>query len=135
MTQPRAGAQPEGSRSRFPRPARIRSGQEIRGLLRKGQRHRIGPLEVFVDTSPGALPRYGTVVPLYGRKVVRRNLLRRRLREVGRTEVLPRLRAAGRPLDVLVRTRPQAYSASYAELRSELISLTERLCSDVSSSD
>lgn len=125
----------ERPRSGLPRAARIRKGPEIRALFGNGRRYRAGPLDVFVAPAPGALPRFGTVVPLHRRRVVDRNLLRRRLRELGRRYVLPRLRDAGRPLDILVRARPDAYAAAYAELRSELTSLTERLCSDVSPSE
>ena len=85
--------------------------------------------------APDDGPRFGTIVPKHRRRVVDRNLLRRRLRELGRLEVLPRLRTADRPLDVLVRARPGAYERAFHELRTELIRLTERLCSDASPSD
>lgn len=84
---------------------------------------------MFVASSPVAYPRLGLVVPRHRQKVVRRNVVKRRLREIGRTEILPRLQAAGRPLDVMVRARPEAYGASFAELREELLRLTEELCS------
>jgi ribonuclease P protein component len=61
---------------------------------------------------------------------VERNLLRRRLREIGRTEVLPRLRQQGCAADVLVRARPSAYEADFPDLRAELNRLTEEPCSD-----
>ena len=84
---------------------------------------------MFVASSPVAYPRLGVVVPRHKKKVVKRNLVKRRLREIARTEVLPRLLAAGRPLDVMLRARPEAYGASFAELREELVRLTEALCS------
>jgi len=127
---PREGA-PGGQR--LPRKSRIRRGAEIRELLRRGSRHRTSHLEVFTAPAPEGRPRYGTIVPRYGKKIVDRNLLRRRLREIGRTRVLPALRAAGRDVDVLVRARPHAYQARFAELRDQLEGLTERLCSDPSS--
>lgn len=68
-------------------------------------------------------------MPRHRRRVVERNRLRRRLREIARTEVLPRLRRADVPRDVLVRARPEAYSAPFARLREELVSFTERICS------
>jgi ribonuclease P protein component len=64
---------------------------------------------------------------------VARNLLKRRLREIGRRRLLPALRGAGVGLDVLVRARPQAYEADFADLREQLDGLTKRLCSDPSS--
>lgn len=129
---PRDGA-PGGQR--LPRSSRIRRGAEIRALLRKGRRHRTPHLEVFTSPAPGDRPRYGTIVPRYGRRIVDRNRLRRRLREIGRTRVLPPLRAGGLDLDVLVRARPDAYGARFGELRDQLDDLTESLCSDPSSSD
>ena len=48
---------------------------------------------------------------------------------MGRTVVLPGLGNRGAALDVLVRARPEAYAASYTELRDELAALTEELCS------
>jgi ribonuclease P protein component len=86
-------------------------------------------LDAFVSASPVARPRWGVVVPKHKHTIVERNRVKRRLREIGRTEVLPRLTAAGRPLDVLVRARPEAYDASFAELRDDLVRLTEELCS------
>jgi RNase P protein component len=55
--------------------------------------------------------------------------VKRRLREIGRTLVLPPLDASERFLDLLVRARPEAYQASYEELRDELVQLREELCS------
>ena len=85
---------------------------------------------MFTAQASHDTPRFGTIVPRHGRKVVARNQLQRRLREIGRTEVLPRLGRVERNVDVLVRSRPQAYEARFAELREELLRLTERLCSD-----
>jgi ribonuclease P protein component len=64
---------------------------------------------------------------------VARNLVKRRLREIGRRRVLPALREAGVGLDVLVRARPQAYETDFADLREQLDGLTKSLCSDPSS--
>ena len=58
-----------------------------------------------------------------------RNLLKRRLREIGRIELLPRLRNAGVGADVLIRTRPGAYRADFRVLREEIIRWVEdELC-------
>jgi ribonuclease P protein component len=116
-------------RARLPRTARITASGEIRALFRRGKRKRTRHLDVFVASSPVAFPRLGLVVPRHRQKVVRRNLLKRRLREIGRLEVLPGLNRAERALDVMVRARPEAYAASYAELLDELRMVTEELCS------
>lgn len=127
----RSGAETPGG-ERLPRSRRIHRGSEIRTIFGKGRRRRGSLLEVFTTPATGPTARLGTVVPRYGRTVVERNLLRRRLREIGRTDLLPRLRIEGCRTDVLVRARPQAYSAAFSELLSEFTRLTDRLCSDAS---
>lgn len=84
---------------------------------------------MFDSASPVSYPRIGVVVPRYKHPVVARNRLKRRLREILRTEVLPRLGAAEQWRDVLVRARREAYRATFAELRAELVAWTERRCS------
>jgi ribonuclease P protein component len=69
------------------------------------------------------------VVPKYRQTAVARNLVKRRLREILRLDVLPRLERCRLALDVLVRARRGAYGASYAELRDELAEWTDRRCS------
>lgn len=61
-----------------------------------------------------------------------RNRVKRRLREIGRREVLPRLRSGGLAVDVLVRARREAYRAGFAELRDEIVKVVEAACSDES---
>jgi ribonuclease P protein component len=118
-----------GKGARFPRPARITRSEDIRGLFRRGKRRKTRHLDVLISASPVAHSRLGLVVPRHRRNAVDRNRLKRRLREIGRIELLPRLREAGMSLDLMVRARPEAYSASFDELRSELVALVEELCS------
>ncbi len=92
-------------------------------------------LDIFDSTSPASRSRIGWIVPRYGHPAVERNRLKRRLREVSRAEVLPRLDAAGLRLDVLVRARRDAYDAGFTELRDLLAKWTERRCSARSSSE
>lgn len=75
------------------------------------------------------------VVPKHRHEIVERNRLRRRLRHIGRTEVVPRLWKAGCDLDVMVRARREAYDAPYGALKDELIGVTEALCSGPLSSE
>lgn len=128
---PGTGA-PEGHG--LPSSSRIRGGTEIRTLLRRGKRRRTAHLDVFFATSPVSSSRWGLVVPKHGHRVVERNRLKRRLREIGRIRVLPRLRGSGRSLDVLVRARREAYGAAFEVLENELMEVTEALCSGPSSS-
>ena len=71
------------------------------------------------------------IVPKHRHSIVERNRVKRRLREIGRTRVLPRLRERGLALDVLVRARREAYGVGFRRLSDELQSMTEELCSDV----
>ncbi len=94
--------------------------------MRRGERERTPSLDVFSAASPSSFPRFGLVVPKYGRRIVDRNRLKRRLRELGRLELLPRLRRSSQAKDVLVRTRPEAYESGYDRLREELVRWAER---------
>ena len=94
--------------------------------MRRGERQRTAFLDVFSAASPSSFPRFGVVVPRYGQRIVDRNRLKRRLREIARRELLPRLRQSNRIVDVLVRTRPNAYEAGYDRLRDELVRWVER---------
>lgn len=113
-------AAPEAAGERFPRAARIRSTREIRATFREGRRRRIGPLELFVRPSPAARPRLAFVVPRHGQPIADRNRLQRRLREIARRDWLPGALERGVDVDVVVRARPEAYGASFAELRASL---------------
>ena len=97
-----------GGRQRLPRPARITASDEIRALFRRGKRNRTRHLDVFVSASPVSHSRLGVVVPKHRHAIVLRNRLKRRLKEIGRTELLPRLAEGGRALDVMLRARPEA---------------------------
>lgn len=113
----------------LPRPARITGSDEIRALFRRGKRSKTRHLDAFVSPSPAPFARLGIVVPKHRRTIVQRNRLKRRLRELGRTVLLPGLGNRGAALDVLLRARPETYDASWAELRDQVAALTEELCS------
>ena len=114
-----AGAPGQRDR-RFPRARRITRGSEIRELFKRGRRSRTPHLDVLDSDSPVSHSRAGVVVPKYGQTGVRRNQVKRRLKEALRREVLPRLDAAAIRRDVLVRARRDAYGAEYSELVGEL---------------
>jgi ribonuclease P protein component len=116
----------------LPRAARITASAEIRALFRRGKRRKTRHLDAFISPSPVAFARWGVVVPKHKHEIVERNKLKRRLREVARTVVLPALGNSGLALDVLVRARPEAYAAGFDELRRELAELTEESCSRAS---
>lgn len=115
-----------GRGQRLPRSWRITRSREIRALFQRGKRSRTRHLDVFDSASPAPFPRAGVVVPRHGHRIVDRNRLKRRLREILRRRILPGLRAGGLARDLLVRARREAYRASYRELEAELEQWLER---------
>jgi len=61
-------------------------------------------------------------VPRYGRSAVDRNLVKRRLREIVRIEVIPIMPA----MDLVVRALPSAYGCSFDDLRAQCVQLCQR---------
>lgn len=113
---------------KIPRTARIGSGREIRELLRRGHRCRLGPIDLFVRPAEEDQPRVGVIVPRHGHTAVERNRLRRRVREIARREWLPIARDRERQLDVLVRARKEAYERTFEELRAVVLENVGRPC-------
>ena len=111
--QPRAG-------HRLPRVARLADGREIRRVVRSGRRLVSGAVHVFVAAASSDRPRVAIVVPRFGHSAVQRNRLRRRLREIARTDWLPLAAERPLPLDVVLMARTAAYHASFDELRTSL---------------
>ncbi len=68
-------------------------------------------------------------MPKHGHENVERNKLKRRLKEIARTRVLPRLWEAGASSDLLIRARREAYAAAFAELAEEIDLVMEEACS------
>ncbi len=126
-----AGTGLGGGGFRLPRSVRIHKARDIQALLRDGSRKKTPSLDVFFLASSASCSRWGMIVPKHRHSIVERNRVKRRLREIGRTRVLPRLREQGLALDVLVRARREAYGVGFRRLSDELQSMTEDLCSDV----
>jgi len=61
-------------------------------------------------------PRVGIVVPKHRRRIVDRNRVKRRLREIVRTTLLPTLPS----VDVLIRAKPEAYGSTFQQLASDV---------------
>ncbi len=58
--------------------------------------------------------------------------MKRRIREILRQEVAPRILAVPLNVDILVRAKRNAYDAAYGDLRQELVDWAEKLCSRAS---
>jgi ribonuclease P protein component len=67
--------------------------------------------------------RVGVVVPRFGHSAVDRNRLKRRLRELTRTMLLPR----GDVLDIVLWAQGKAYELSFAELGASLQRVIDRM--------
>jgi ribonuclease P protein component len=85
--------------------------------VQEGKRIRTTFLEVRVIASllvypPGMCTRVGLIVPRFRQSAVARNRVKRRLLELSRTRILP----SGLAADVVIRIRPEAYQAVFAEL-------------------
>jgi ribonuclease P protein component len=104
----------------LPHSSRLTRAAELRAIMTLGKRCRTDHLDLFTRPSPVGHSRLAVIVPRHRHTAVLRNRLRRRLREIGRREVLPVLAA---PTDVAVRARATAYAASFGALRAELTSL------------
>jgi ribonuclease P protein component len=69
--------------------------------------------------SPLRHTRVAIVVPRYKHSAVRRNRVKRWLRELVRLELLPALRAIA-SFDIAIRSRPTAYEAGLDALRDDI---------------
>lgn len=68
-----------------------------------------------LDSTHGVV-RVAIVVPKFGFSAVRRNKLKRQLRELTRTHVLPRAASA----DILLRAKRETYAATFEGLRQDV---------------
>ena len=105
----------------FPRRARITRGAELQRIAQEGKRIRTALLEVRVVASPHVHPvgmrtRIGLIVPRFHRSAVARNRVKRRLRELSRTRLLP----ADLPAEIVMRIRPEAYRATFSALEADM---------------
>ena len=73
--------------------------------------------------SPLGHPRVGVVVPRYSGPAVDRNRLKRRLRELVRTRLLP----SAPSVDIVIRARPEAYAASFDALVADVVRVITQL--------
>jgi len=92
-------------------------------VLREGRRLRARLLDVKLLSSPLGHLRVGVLVPKYGFTAVRRNTLKRRLRELARQHLLTLSNSS----DVVIRARREAYAASFAELRDDVVRVAPQL--------
>lgn len=91
--------------------------------MRSGQRVKARLLDVRRLESQMGHPRVALVVPKFGFTAVRRNRLKRRLRELTRQHVLPQPYS----YDVVLRARRDAYGVTFGRLRDEITEVAAQL--------
>ena len=84
---------------------------------------RTASMDVRAVASLRLFARVGFVIPRYKHSAVDRNRLKRRLRELVRLELLPTLR----PMDMVLRVAPVAYTRTFELLRAELLLAARQL--------
>ncbi len=96
-------------------------------VRQEGKRFRTENLEVRYLASLLPRPRIGIIVPRHKHTAVARNRVKRRLRELARTALLPTLALTTTSLDVVLRASPVAYDADFARLDVEVSRIAGRL--------
>lgn len=80
-------------------------------------------LDVRISDSLLSHSRVAIIVGKSGHRIVDRNRLRRRLRELIRTRFIPTVR----PVDCVVRAMESAYRASFVDLQTEVEQIAAKL--------
>ena len=84
-------------------------------------------LDVRANDSLLSHARVAVIVAKHGHTIVERNRLRRRLRELARTKLIPHVAS----MDVVVRTLASAYEAAFEDLAREIDQITSDLAGSV----
>lgn len=105
----------------FPRSKRLTSEADLETVKRTGKRMQTERLEARALASLFSYPRVAIVVPKHRHKVVARNRVKRRLRELVRTGLLSEL---GR-VDLLIRAKPEAYGSTFKELMADVAQIRD----------
>ena len=92
-------------------------------MKRAGRRLRTEHLEVRTVASLLSHVRLAVIVGKHRHTIVERNRLRRRLRELARVRLIPFYSE----LDVVIRTLPTAYDASFSVLTDEIDQISRQL--------
>lgn len=103
----------------FSKPSRLLRRAEFRRVYEEGQRRSASLCTVFLRSNGRAQSRLGITVPARVGKAVRRNRIKRRLREIFRLN----LSAIPAGWDIVVNPRGQAAEAEFARLQREFLRL------------
>jgi len=102
---------------------RLARGSDLTACWDQGRRLRTPHLDIAWRPNRAGHPRTGVVVPRFQFTAVARNRVRRRVREILRRHALASLPA----VDLVVRAKRTAYTASFADLRAELTGIVRRV--------
>jgi ribonuclease P protein component len=97
---------------------RLTQARDIERVRRSGRRIQASVLSVWIARGSTLQPRVAIVVRLHRHSAVARNRLKRQLRYIMRTEILPR---ATEPYDAVMTVKASAYSATFDMLRSLVV--------------
>jgi ribonuclease P protein component len=92
-------------------------------VKRAGRRLRTEHLDVRAIDSLLSHARVAVIVAKHGHSIVERNRLRRRLRELARTRIIP----VTHGVDLVIRSLATAYDASFEQLGSEVETVVAKL--------
>ncbi len=117
---------PTPARLRLPSKGRLHSSREFQRVYQKGSRASGGLLTVVcLRRNDAGLPRLGLSVSKDHGSAVRRNKIKRLLREAFRHE----RHGLPRGIDVVLIPRPQEAHASFVDYRAEVVRLVEKALS------
>jgi ribonuclease P protein component len=92
-------------------------------IQREGKQLRSTYVVARTTASPFGFLRAGIVVPKHGHTAVKRNQLKRRLRELTRLRLVP----LGASCDVVLRARHEAYAGSFEDLQRDVERIADQL--------
>ncbi|MGQ0640230.1 MAG: ribonuclease P protein component [Gemmatimonadaceae bacterium] len=98
--------------------SRLAQPRDIARVRLSGRRIRVPLLTVWITRGTKLQPRVAVLVALHGHSAVARNKLKRRLRHIMRSDILP---VATEPFDAVVSARSSAYSASFDALKAAVV--------------
>jgi ribonuclease P protein component len=96
---------------------------ELERVKRAGRRLRTEHLDVRAIDSLLSHARVAVIVAKHGHSIVERNRLRRRLRELARTRIIP----VTDGVDLVIRSLASAYDASFEQLSMEVETVVTKL--------
>lgn len=103
---------------------RLTNSPEFERVYKQGTAYRAKLISVHAFSSEAGSPRLGLSVSKKVGNAVARNVVKRRLREIFRSQ-LPEIREE---LDFVISARPAASEATYEELETEFCKALKKLC-------